>query len=205
MAVALDRKLVHHQQTIGRMKEYFTAKGVPLTDARKRMALFPEGSEALFVGDTGRRQDTGHGDTAAAGNGSSTMSPFIWVPVVRCENIYILPGVPRLFQPLIKGLFDKVLAKLDSIRPLYRRLIGTQLAEGDLADRLRQIQQQFSQFHVRIGSYPRWPSTSQPTKSTVDDASDIRVLITVEGPDEKHVGQCVAAITVEKEFFEIKE
>ena len=52
-----------------------------MLDARKRMALLPIGKDCDYV----------------------YAAQHLWVPIVRCnKNVHILPGVPRLFQTLVR-------------------------------------------------------------------------------------------------------
>lgn len=72
----------------------------------------------------------------------------LWVPLVNLHNVYILPGIPRLFQSMIsahKNRFvgDKVLQTL---------AVYTSVGEGDLASIFGEVAKQFPD--VRMGSYP---------------------------------------------------
>ncbi|CCU98442.1 unnamed protein product [Malassezia sympodialis ATCC 42132] len=74
--------------------------------ARKRMALFPRGSEVLFP------------------------TEEYWVPVVRVNgNVCVLPGIPSIFEALLKGLPPYLRLDPDMPKPI-RRLIHTNLPES---------------------------------------------------------------------------
>ncbi|KAF8688485.1 Molybdopterin binding protein, partial [Rhizoctonia solani] len=89
LGVAFNNPLVLHQPTLERMYEMSKHRPETLNQtqeqrtARERMALLPEGpgAEALFVCED------------------------LWVPVSRLQGkLYVLPGVPSLFQKLLDGM-----------------------------------------------------------------------------------------------------
>lgn len=65
-----------HQPTVARMQEHYDKRGIELNSARLRMATLPTPAEVLFT-------------------------EGIWVPLVNINSVYILPGIPRLFQSMI--------------------------------------------------------------------------------------------------------
>lgn len=60
------------------MQESYSKRGMELNAARLRMATLPSPAEVLFT------------------EGS-------WVPLVCVDGIYVLPGIPKLFQSMIMG------------------------------------------------------------------------------------------------------
>lgn len=94
------------------------------------------------------------------------------IPVVVVNmNVYILPGVPRLFKLLLDSLVER-----DQIRSgvrFYREEIATKRAEVEIADVLAQIQRDHGD--VKIGSYPVWDLK--------------KVVVSVSGTDETRVSQ----------------
>eukprot|EP00753_Platysulcus_tardus_P016908 PLAT6120.1.p2 GENE.PLAT6120.1~~PLAT6120.1.p2 ORF type:complete len:159 (+),score=73.65 PLAT6120.1:487-963(+) len=92
-----------------RLADYMHEKGSPLNTARKRMALFPVGSEVISSEDT-------------------------WVPIVRVENVYSLPGVPWLFKQLMQAHAERFVGE-----PLLREELFCDVLEADLADGLAAI------------------------------------------------------------------
>jgi molybdopterin-biosynthesis enzyme MoeA-like protein len=86
-------------------------------------------------------------------------------PVVRCRNVYIFPGVPRLFR----GRFESISALFSGPIVASSALI-TRQGESELAPLLEEVLDLFS--GLEIGSYPRWR------------ASGWEVLIILEHDDE---------------------
>ncbi|KAF7730662.1 hypothetical protein EC973_001611 [Apophysomyces ossiformis] len=133
--------------------------GWKLTEARKRMALFPYPSKILRTPVSG-----------------------LWVPVVVVnENIHVLPGIPHLFERLLESLrphFQQLVeAKHGENGRYYRVQIATRLQEGKIAPFLSALQEKVRDKHIKIGSYPKWGT----------DAQGIRVVVSVVGKNEEVV------------------
>jgi hypothetical protein len=75
-----------HAATLERMRTYYSKRGLQLNPARVRMATLPVGSVVHFT----------HG-----------MDPD-WVPLVQMKGVYVLPGIPKLFQAMIVGANKEV-------------------------------------------------------------------------------------------------
>ena len=129
-----------------------------LTEARKRMAIFPYPAEII-----------------------RTNPEELWVPVVVVNsNIHILPGIPRLFERLITLLrprFDRLVDEKGGMGRYYRVQVATKLPEGDIAPCLSELQKQVDEKNLKIGSYPKWGVTEDGT----------RVVVSVVGRDQQDV------------------
>jgi molybdopterin-biosynthesis enzyme MoeA-like protein len=103
------------------------------TLARKRMALFPADSTVLFP------------------------DSELWVPVVVANNnVFILPGVPRLFTALLAGLKPLIAACVPPGRRQHRVIIATELPESAIAPYLTKLQKKVQAEDIKVGSYPKW-------------------------------------------------
>ncbi|KAH9471236.1 hypothetical protein MJO28_002914 [Puccinia striiformis f. sp. tritici] len=142
LAKVFDPKgeLEYDQETIKRMEEYNNRRVTTVTKteeqrlARHRMALFPRNhSQVLFV------------------------EPHLWVPVVCLqEKIFILPGVPGLFQQLLQALMcHYVPLPPESDKP-HRVMIQTKLPESIIAPILTRFSDQIKveKLDIKLGSYP---------------------------------------------------
>jgi molybdenum cofactor synthesis domain-containing protein len=96
-------------------------------------------------------------------------TPSRW-PVVACRNVYILPGVPSILQRKFAMIRDRFAAT-----PFFSRAIYSMDGEGAIAHILDQAAADFPS--VAIGSYPHV------------DATDHKVLITLDGRDEATVAR----------------
>lgn len=112
----------HIRAESAQMREHYTAQGKELNAARLRMATLPEGAEVL-------------------------VTEGLWVPLVNIDEIYVLPGIPRLFQQMISAHLDRFRGP-----SLHSQSLYTKMGEGDLAKALSDIAARFPQ--VNIGSYP---------------------------------------------------
>ena len=76
------------------------------------------------------------------------MTEGLWVPLVNLNNVFVLPGIPRLFQGMINAHKDRFVGgKAFQILAVY-----TSMGEGDLANIFGEVAKQFPD--VRMGSYP---------------------------------------------------
>lgn len=110
-----------------------------VTDAALRMAEIPAGSRLVFSGDG-------------------------LLPLVAFRNIYIFPGIPRLFSAKIAALRNELHGTRKHLASLY---LDTD--ESAVADRVTAVDAALPR--VKIGSYPR------------TEGEDHRVWITLESDD----------------------
>jgi molybdenum cofactor synthesis domain-containing protein len=122
--------------------------GDRFTEGALRMADIPEGSTLLYSSD---------------GN----------MPLVVCRNVYLLPGIPRLFHAKIGALREVLVGEFHASASLYLNS-----DESAVAPTLSAVDEAFP--GVKIGSYPRHESNQ-----------DHQVWITVEAATTDEVGQAV--------------
>ena len=150
IAAAFGRTMVRDAVLEGHMRR---VAGTDLHPRDLRMADIPAGARLEY------------------GTGAGTAN---W-PVVVVENVWILPGVPRIFR-----------RKFDSIRELFTgpsfhaRAIYSKQPEGAIADALDAVVAAFPT--VDIGSYPHV------------DALEYKVKITLDGRDMTSVEGATAAL-----------
>lgn len=111
----------------------------------------------------------------------------LWVPIsVVNGNVYILPGVPRLFERLITGLKPILLPRLldPEGKGIHRFLFATPLSESTVAPYLSELAARAEPHGVKVGSYPRWGKK----KNTVTlVGTDLEYMQTLVGEVEKNV------------------
>ncbi|PGG98610.1 hypothetical protein AJ79_08814 [Helicocarpus griseus UAMH5409] len=151
IARAFGLKLKLHEEALARMRKLSKPQQAqrdfdwdtpsPALTARLRMVQIPTDDniplkdQALFVADD------------------------LWVPVsVVNGNIYILPGVPRLFERLCNELKPILLPRLfdKQGKPIHRFLFATPLYESTIAPYLTELAAKAEPRGVKVGSYPRW-------------------------------------------------
>ncbi|KAF5392696.1 hypothetical protein D9757_001004 [Collybiopsis confluens] len=138
LAHAFGQSLTYHSDTLRRLDEmnryraWVSKQTYQQREATKRMALFPDQAEVLFV----------CGD--------------IWVPVVRLEGkLCIFPGIPTLFNKMLDGLSSYLPLPPASERPL-RVQIFTELPESMIAPYLTSLHARLKKqkADIQVGSYP---------------------------------------------------
>ncbi len=110
--------------------------GERLTDEHLLMAQVPEGAELIEM-------------------------PGMYHPQVLFRNVYILPGVPQLFQ----HKFNAIKSRLRG-RPVVLREIFMRADEGTVAASLRETAERHER--VLIGSYPSFFREEYSLKVTVE-------------------------------------
>jgi len=147
VARAFGQELTRSPEIEALLHEFF---GSRLTPGYLRMAELPAGA-ALVRGSRGR-----------------------W-PLVRMENVFILPGLPEVFRRKLDVLGEH----LGGDTPFVSRAVHTASDEGEIAALLERLARAHPA--VAIGSYPRWGDGA------------VRVAVTFDGRDPEAVDRAVAA------------
>jgi molybdenum cofactor synthesis domain-containing protein len=121
VAQAFGLPFGRNQEAERRLLAYYPPERV--NPARMKMADMPEGAELID-------------------------NPVSIAPGFRVENVYVLPGVPKIMQ----AMFDGLVARLEGGRKVLSRAITVFAPEGDVAAGLSEIQGRFPE--LEIGSYP---------------------------------------------------
>jgi molybdenum cofactor synthesis domain-containing protein len=115
-----------------------------------KMCMLPEGSELI-------------------------QTPDLWFPLIKLENVFIFPGIPRL----LRAKFEALRPMLEG-RPVFLRRVFLSCIESDIAEFLNEIVREFAELDV--GSYP------------AVEKLDYRTQITLESRDENLVARAVKAL-----------
>ncbi len=152
VARSFGRPLVRSDEIERLIRSYW---GDRITEGHLRMATIPEGA-SLFSSDELR-----------------------W-PVIAVENVYVLPGVPQIFEAKLRLLRDVIGADT----PYVSRALYTLADEGSIAAILEATEARHPT--VAIGSYPRWREERFRVKVTFDGLDPAAV--------EAALTECCAAI-----------
>lgn len=90
-------------------------------------------------------------------------------PTVVMRNVWVLPGVPEIFQlkiPLIR-------AELAGDAPFISMAVFTSLEEGEIKSLIDRVVADHED--VDVGSYPKWSDAEYKTKLTFDGLVESRV------------------------------
>ncbi len=147
VARAFGVGVVRHPDVEAMIRAYW---GDRFTEAALRMAEMPEGSRLLYSSDG-------------------------LLPLVVCRNVYLLPGVPRLFAAKLRALRNELTGTPPTVRHLY-----LSSDESRIAPLLSRVDEEFPA--VKIGSYPRF------------ERGDHRVWITVEATAAADVERAVTRL-----------
>jgi molybdenum cofactor synthesis domain-containing protein len=123
------------------LREYY---GERITEGHLLMARIPEGARLV----------------------SSAKIPW---PTVVMRNVWVLPGVPEIFQlkmPLIR-------AELAGDAPFVSMAVFTNLDEGQIKSLIDQVVAEHED--VDVGSYPKWSDPEYKTKLTFDGLVEAHV------------------------------
>jgi len=148
VALAFGVPVVHHPELEQIVRRHF---GDRLNDAALKLAEVPQGAGLLASGDR-------------------------LLPVVRMENVFILPGIPQLFEAKLQRVRAELTGTVGVLHSLY-----LDADESTFAEHLTRVDADFPT--VRIGSYPRL------------DHTDHQVRVTVESRDPAAAGQALQRLT----------
>ncbi|MBL8954604.1 MAG: competence/damage-inducible protein A [Myxococcaceae bacterium] len=148
VALALGRRVVRLPEIEAKVKEHYGKRATPQA---MRLADAPEGAELVY-------QDG------------------IWYPVLACDGVFMLPGVPDLFRIQLETVLGRLPRGTLTTAAMY--LSAT---EPEIARALDEVA--LSMPHVPIGSYP-----------TFDASLGYKVKVTVEHPEPGPVREVVARL-----------
>lgn len=141
VAAAFGRSVVRSPAVEHVIRDYYGARA---TEAHFRMANMPAGAEMI----------------------RSAEAPW---PTVVIENVYVLPGVPEIFE--LK--FNDLRKRFDEGRQFHSRAVYTRAGEGEIAALLERIASRHPQ--VMVGSYVTWQAADYRTKITFDGLDPVDI------------------------------
>ncbi|PQA85772.1 competence/damage-inducible protein A [Hyphococcus luteus] len=124
IAAALGRPVIEHPRAAAMVRAYYKGKGDEVTPARLRMARTPDGAELIE-------------------------NPVSGAPGVRIENVFVMAGVPKIFQAMLNAIEGEI---EHGVRLYSFAATARNLPESTLSDQLRDIQAALKD--VTLGSYP---------------------------------------------------
>jgi molybdenum cofactor synthesis domain-containing protein len=133
VARGLGRKVIRHPAIEAKIREYFQDK---VNEARLKMAEVPEGTELIVDGRLG-------------------------FPTIKCENLYILPGIPEILEQKFQALRERFAAS-----PYILRVVYTRDGEGSIAEHLNATLAAFPD--LLLGSYPKLGDPEYAVKLTLE-------------------------------------
>lgn len=147
VALGLGRKVVRHPVMEQKLRELFKDR---INEPRLKMADVPEGGEMIFEGG-------------------------LAFPTLKVENLYILPGIPELFEAKLLSIRDRFAAD-----PFHLRVVYSGEMETAIAHHLNQTLAEYPE--LLLGSYPKYGD------------AEYRVRITLESKDPEYVERALARL-----------
>jgi molybdenum cofactor synthesis domain-containing protein len=145
MACAFERPLVRHPQLEQIVRTHW---GERVNQAALKLADLPAGARLLFSEDG-------------------------LLPVVVCQNVYILPGIPQLFSSKLRSLAEELVGARRYLQSLY--LCSD---ESSIAHLLNEAVRQSP--GVTIGSYPQVDDPIHRLRITIESLEQAAVQDAVE-------------------------
>jgi molybdenum cofactor synthesis domain-containing protein len=133
VARAFNRRLVMNPELERLIREHARERSL---DAVLKMAEVPEGAVLNEAGD-------------------------IRFPTVQIENVYVLPGIPQLFEAKLRALSPRFASD-----PFFMRAIYLTAGEGAIAEHLNDCMRNFPD--LMLGSYPRIGDPDYRVKLTLE-------------------------------------
>jgi len=133
VARGLERKVIRHPAIEGRIREFYKDKA---NEARLKMSEVPEGTELIVDGRLG-------------------------FPTIKCENVYILPGIPEILEAKFQAIRDRFAAS-----PYFLHVVYTSEGEGAIAEHLNATMAAFPE--LLLGSYPKIGDPEYAVKLTLE-------------------------------------
>ncbi|MBN8243013.1 competence/damage-inducible protein A [Nitratireductor aquimarinus] len=140
IARAFARPCNYDDRAYSLLEKHYASRDIEFSDARKRMARMPEGAEHID-------------------------NPISIAPGFRVENVYVMAGVPAIFQAML----DNVIPTLKTGAKLISETVPSSLPEGAIGGPLGEIQAAHPE--TIIGSYPKYQDGSFWTEIVVRSRS----------------------------------
>lgn len=151
MSKAFGVACVHDPRAMELLGAMYQRRGMEFTEARKRMARMPVGADHIA-------------------------NPVSTAPGFRIGNVYVMAGVPQVFQAMLDGL----LPSLEAGTPVLSRTVRSPFGEGDIGTPLTEVQKHHPE--TNIGSYPKF------------DGKNFSTDIVIRGRDEAELAAAEADV-----------
>jgi len=148
VAKAFDLPLLLDEALCQRIEE---ATGDHFNESMRKMAVLPKGANVQESGD-------------------------LWFPLISVENVFILPGIPRLFE----AKFESIKEQLTGGVPFVLKRVYVKSYESEIASQLHELLDEFAD--LMLGSYPRI------------DEEEFRVMLTLESRDVDYLDRALDSL-----------
>jgi len=123
IAAAFETHIDVREDALTILQAHYERQGVELNEARLRMARIPDGAELID-------------------------NPVSSAPGFRLGNVYVMAGVPSIFQAMVQSVLPSFTGGL----PILSETLRVERGEGDIAAELGALAKAYPD--VSMGSYP---------------------------------------------------
>lgn len=153
ISAAFGVPCIHDEKAMHLLGEMYKRRELEFTPARQRMARMPQGAAHID-------------------------NPVSTAPGFRIENVFVMAGVPSVFQAMLEGLIPT----LETGTRTISQTIVSPFGEGDIGQPLSDVQKAHPQ--TSIGSYPKFDGKRFSTDIVIR-ARDETVLSEATGAVEQ--------------------
>ncbi|WP_420962384.1 competence/damage-inducible protein A [Brucella sp. IR073] len=143
----------HDEKAMEILGAHYAARNIEFTESRMRMARMPRGAQHID-------------------------NPISVAPGFIIGNVYVMAGVPSIFQAML----DQVVPTLRTGSKLISRLVQCPFGEGVIGEPLRAIQKAHPD--TVIGSYPRYEEGRFSTELVVRSRDEEKLAAAVAAVEE---------------------
>ena len=136
VAKAFGVSIDYDERAMAILTEHYREQSLEFTRARKRMARIPFGADLI----------------------ENRVSK---APGFRLENVYVMAGVPSIFQAML----ETILPSLEGGLKMLSESVDCSFGEGTIGDGLADVQKKHPD--VSIGSYPKFDGKTYSTQIVV--------------------------------------
>lgn len=160
VAAAFDVHIDVRDDARAILQAYYDAQGVPLNEARLRMARIPDGATLID-------------------------NPVSAAPGFKIGNVFVMAGVPKIMQSMLLHV-DKM---TEGGAPVLARTIACNQKEGDVAFALGDIQKRYADVDIgsypRNGNNPSLLLILRGTDAAALDAAaaDVAAMVRAQGEE----------------------
>ncbi|MGL6208857.1 MAG: competence/damage-inducible protein A [Paracoccaceae bacterium] len=123
IAAAFDTPITCRADAMALLAAHYDRAGLPFNEARQRMARIPDGAVLIE-------------------------NPVSTAPGFSLGNVYVMAGVPRIFEAMLAGLMPR----LTGGAPLLSQSLRVERGEGDIASDFGALAAEYPD--LTMGSYP---------------------------------------------------
>jgi len=140
VAAGLGRRVIRHPVIEGRLREFYKDQA---NEARLKMADVPDGAELI-------------------------VDQALGFPTMAVDGIYVLPGIPSLFEQKFRGICERFAGA-----PYHLRVVYTREGEGAIAEHLNATVAAFPD--LMLGSYPKLGDPEYAVRLTLESKDEAYV------------------------------